>query len=196
MPRSIRSLALLTVLMTFLVTACSKSSDGGGDGGTSAAPTTTDAATYVDGVCTALGDWKTGLDDDNQQLQSALGSGTPTPEDTKTALVTFLTATVDGTKTMVADIKALGVPDIDNGDQVASALSGAMDDVQTLFEGALDKVEGLSTDDPQAMAGALTQLGTDITQGSNDIGDALGDLDTPDLETAAKDSESCQALSA
>ena len=74
---------------------------------TSDAPTT-DATTYVDGVCTALGDWKTGLDDDNEQLQSARSAGQPTPEDTKTALVDLPTATVDGTKAMISDIEALG----------------------------------------------------------------------------------------
>ena len=75
-------------------------------------------------------------------------------------------------------------------------MSSALGEVVTLFEGALDNVEGVSTDDPQAMASALTDIGADITEGSTGIGTALGDLDTPELEDAAKNSTSCQALSA
>jgi hypothetical protein len=197
--RSTRSFLFAIVLVALVTAACS-SSDGSsdGDGGDTAseAPTTTDATTYVDGVCTALTDWQSGLDSDNETLQAALSDGQPTPEETKTALVDFLSATVDGTKAMVSDIEGLGTPDIDGGDQVASTLSSALGDVVTLFEGALDNVESLSTDDPQAMASALTDIGADITEGSTGIGTALGDLDTPELEDAAKDSTACQALSA
>jgi predicted small secreted protein len=193
--RSTRSILFAMVLVALVTAACSSSNGDGGDSA-SETPTTSDATTYVDGVCTALTDWQSGLDSDNQTLQGALSDGKPTPEETKTALVDFLSATVDGTKTMVSDIEGLGTPEIDNGDQVASTLSSALGDVVTLFEGALDNVESLSTDDPQAMASALTDIGADITQGSTGIGTALGDLDTPELEDAAKDSTACQALSA
>jgi hypothetical protein len=189
--RSTRSFLMVLAAVAFATASCSSSSnDGEGDSGET---TTTDAATYIDGVCTSLSDWKTGLDDDNLALQTAL-DGTPTPEESKTALVDFLTTTVDGTKAMVSDIEALGVPDVDGGDEIASTLSTELGKVTTLFEGVLDDVENLSTDDPQAMVTALGELGTTISDGSAGIGTALGDLDAPELEEAAQDSEACQAL--
>jgi hypothetical protein len=191
--RSTRS--FVAVVLTALITAACSSSSSGGDGGGDQAPAQTNASTYVDGVCTALGDWQSGLDADNATMEATLSSGTPTLDDTKTALVDFLTSTVDGTKAMVSDIEALGVPDVDGGDEVASTLSAALGEVVTLFQGALDNVEGLSTDDPAGMTTALTDLATNISQGSTEIGDALSGLDTPELETAANDSEACAAIS-
>lgn len=179
--RSARSFSCALVFAALVSAACSSQ---------------TDATTYVDGVCTALTDWQSGLETGNEALESTLSGGQPTPEDTKTALVDFLSATVEGTQTMVTDIEDLGVPDVDGGDEIASTLSSALGEVVTLFQGTLDDVEGLATDDPQAMASALGELGTDITEGSAGIGTALGDLDTPELEEAAKDSDACQALGA
>ena len=198
--RSPRSILFAVVLASLLAAACSSDGSGGAEGGDGGdggenAPAQTGAGSYVDGVCTALTDWQSGLETDNQALQSSLTEGTPTPDETKTALVDFLSSTVDGTKAMVSDIEALGVPDVEGGDQVATALSSALGGVVTLFESALSDVEGLSTDDPAAMATALTELGTDISQGSAGIGTALGDLDTPELEEAAKSSEACKAIS-
>ena len=194
--RSLRSILFAAVVASLLAAACSADGSGGGEGDDGEnAPVQTGARAYVDGVCTALTDWQSGLETDNQALQSSLTEGTPTPDETKTALVDFLSSTVDGTKAMVSDIEDLGVPDVKGGDQIATALSSALGSVVTLFGSALSDVEGLSTGDPAAMATALSELGTDISQGSAGIGTALGDLDTPELEEAAQDSEACQAIS-
>ena len=141
MIRSTRSTLLAVVLTAAVAVACSSSSGDDADGAASEAPTTTDAATYIDGVCTALGDWKTGLDDDNDALQAAL-AGTPAPEETKTALVGFLTTTVDSTKAMVSDIQALGAPEIDGGEEVASTVQTELGKVVTLFQGVLGRSRG------------------------------------------------------
>jgi hypothetical protein len=196
--RSPRSLVLIVVVGSLLATGCSQSSsDDAGDGdGTSAAAAQTDAATYVDGVCTALNDWQSSLDADNQDLQALLSGTDPSPEETKTGLVTFLTATVEGTKTMASDIESLGVPDVEGGAEIASTLSSAFDDVVAQFQGALDDVEALSTDDQKEMTKALAQVGSDISEGSSGIGEALGDLDTSQLNEAAKNSQACGALTA
>jgi hypothetical protein len=193
--RSTRSLVLIVVVSSLLAAGCS-SDDASDGGGTSGAPAKTDAATYVDGVCTALNDWQGRLDADNQHLQDLLDGTDPSPDETKTALLTFLTATVEGTKTMVSDIESLGVPDVEGGAGIASTLSSAFDEVVTQFQGALDDVEALSTDDPKAMTKALAQVGSDISEGSSGIGEALGDLDTSQLNEAAKDSQACGALTA
>jgi hypothetical protein len=196
--RSTRLLVHIVAAGSLLAAGCSTSSsdDARDDGGTSAAVAQTDAATYVDGVCTALTGWQSRLDADNQHLQDLLSGTDPSPEKTKIALVTFLTATVEGTETMVSDIESLGVPDVEGGAAIASALSSAFDDVVTQFKGALNDVEALSTDDAQAMTKALTQVGNDISEGSSGIGEALGGLDTSQLNEAAKDSQACGALTA
>ncbi len=192
--RLTRSVVLMLTLGILVTASCSSSSsDGGGDGGTGAAPTTSDASTYVTGVCTALTDWKDGIDSDQQQLQSAL-SGQPSPEGAKSALTDFLSSVVDGTKTMVADVKALGAPDVDGGSELAASLNQGLESVSTTFETALAKVQGMSTDDPAALAQSMTALGTDIQNGTSGISDAFNGLDTGELKTAASESAACAPL--
>ena len=123
--RSARSFSCALVLVALVSAACSSSSGDDAGGGDDANETAaqTDATTYVDGVCTALSDWQSGMEAGNDALESTLSGGQPTPEDTKNALVGFLSATVEGTQTMVTDIADLGVPDVDGGEEIASTLS-------------------------------------------------------------------------
>ncbi len=196
-----RSFAIVLAAAAFL-TACSSSSSSTVATGTSAVPTSaapssvaaTDAATYMESLCTSIDTWQTSIKDGNTTFQDAISAPGTTPQAVKDALDTYLTSAVQDTQTMADEVEALGTPAVDGGDQAASTVVGALNDVATLFQGALDTVQGVDVTNPAAMGTALADLATKVQQGSKDITDALGTLEGGELATVAADIPACQSI--
>ena len=189
-------------LATVLLAACSKSSTSATPAAStvsisesaSASIAATDVTTYMTGLCTSVGDWKTSIQAGNKTFQDTLSSGTPTPEDVKSALSAYLTAAVQDTQTLVTQIQAMGPPDVDGGSDVHAQVVAALNSVSTLFQNALTSVQGLDTTNPAQMATALQGLATTLQQGSKDISDAFGSIQTGEFATAAQNIPACQSL--
>ena len=102
--------------------------------------------------------------------------------------------TTDARK-LAADVKAAGVPDVSNGQQISSALQTAF----TRFEAALTtyqtQVNQLPTSSPTAFKTASSQLTTSLQQSLGGIGSGLSGLKSPQLVQAASHTPACQSLS-
>jgi hypothetical protein len=149
----------------------------------------------MDSLCTSIGEWQQGIEQGNQEFQQSITSGQPSPESIKEGLQTYLQSAVDSTEALVADIEALGAPDIDGGEQIATAMSDAMNQVATIFQTLLDGVSGLDTSDPGSMAQAMQDLGPDLQQAVSEIQTAFEGIQGPDLDQIVADTPSCAALS-
>ena len=197
MRRSIaRALALLLALT--LLAACSD--DGGGEGGGTGGDDggTTDQVTapadYVEGLCTAVGDFQDDLEQQGTEFQNAFGSGTPSPEEAKDTLATFVGDLSTRTQQLIDDVQALGTPDVDNGDEVRTALTSAFERVVEAFDQAEADIEALSTDDPAALAEGFTEVGTQLQEAGTDISASFDDLQSPELDEAAADVPACSGI--
>jgi predicted small secreted protein len=151
------------------------------------------AASYADAVCSDVTTWQKAIKSESTSFQADVSNAT-SPDAVKTALEGFLTSVVDDTQTMVNDIKALGAPAVDGGEEAHTALVNGLTSIQTVFQTALDNVKSTSSSDPQALAKALQGIGTDIQNGTQDMQNALSGLSNPGLDTAFNDTPSCQAL--
>jgi len=191
----VRALALLLALT--LVAACGGDDDGGGagdgdDGGTSDQVTV--PADYAEGLCTAIGDFQEDLQQQSTEFQNAFGSGTPSPEQAKDTLATFVGDLSTRTQQLIDEVDALGTPDVDNGEEVRETLTSAFERVVEAFDQAEADIDALSTDDPAALAEGFTEVGTQLQAAGTDISSSFDDLQSPELDEAAADVEACSGI--
>jgi len=166
---------------------------GGGTTGAEPAPTTTEPQAYVDGMCAAMTVWVDALQGGNEDLQGAL-AGIGSPGEAVDLLEAYLRETVEATDTLIADVEALGAPDVEGGEEAAGAVIEAFEGVRTALAGAADEVAGLDTSDPQALTDALLNLSTELTQASGDVVGPLARTPIPELEQAYADSAVCNPV--
>lgn len=197
MRRAITS-AMALLLALSLLAACSSGDDGGGGGSgggnDGSGDTVTAPADYAEGLCTAIADFQTDLDRQSAELQDALGKGTPSPADMKDTLVTFVSGLSDRTHELIDDVEALGTPDVENGEEVRSTLTGAFETVVAAFDEAEADIEALSTDDPTALVQGFTDVGTKLQEAGTEISTSIGDIQSPELVEAAADVEACSGV--
>ena len=194
--RSVRVAAVLAFVV--LAGACSKSSSSttagpaSGDA-TSSSPAASapSAAAYVKDACTAMTDWLTAIQTRAGDLSSISGGDVAAA---KTAMLDFLDGVLTDTDTMVSTVEGLGAPDVTDGASAHEALVGVLKQARDLFGGFRDDVADLPTDDPQAFATALTQLGTNLDASSSDIGNAFSDFQNEELDSAFSAEPACAPL--
>ena len=197
MRRAITSVLALLLALSLLA-ACSSGDDGGGGGSGGGDGGSADAATapadYAEGLCTAINDFQTDLDRQSAELQDALSQGTPSPADMKDTLVTFVSELSDRTHERIDDVEALGTPDVENGEEVRSTLTGAFETVAAAFDEAEADIDAISTDDPAALVQGFTDVGTKLQEAVTEISTSFGDIQSPELVEAAADVEACSGV--
>ena len=168
------------------------SADQGGDGDISSG--TTAPADFMRGLCTAISSYQADLETQNAAFQDEFSSGTPTPAETKDALIGFLDDIKARTQQLIDEVEELGTPEIENGESVRSAMVGAFQNVVDLFVEAKADIEGLSTDDPAGLVQGFTQVGTKLQEAGADIQNSLADFESPELSEAAADADACAGV--
>ncbi|MDQ3210957.1 MAG: hypothetical protein M3Q20_07190 [Actinomycetota bacterium] len=187
--------ALVFALPLTALAACgSDDPAGGGTDVTTAPAEATAPADFMEGLCAAIVSFQSDLETENASFQEGLSGGAPTPEETKTALGSFLGTAAARTEQLLDEVNELGTPDVDNGDDVRSALTTAFEQVVTLFNEAKTDIEGLSVDDPAALTEGFAAAGTNLQEAATGIGTSLEDLSSPDLEEAAAAAPSCKGV--
>jgi len=183
-------LATLVVPLGMLVMgACSS-----GDGGTDGEVETVSATEYATGVCGAIAGWVDDIQGLNQDLQANLD---PTSLDSlKDAMVGFLEDVTAATDSVIDEVEAVGIPDVEDGQAAADAVLSALRDSRDVFADAHDRVEGLSTADPAAFGEELQTLGTDLQSSMSGIGGELDQFASPELDEVSKDIPECQEVAA
>lgn len=179
-------LALAAVALAVGLTAC------GGDDGDG--EDTVSAETYVDTVCSSFTELGSVIESGQADLEEAL-SGESSPEQGRDLLVGFLTDAATAAEAARSSIADAGVPDVDNGSEVADALNGALTDLQAAMDDARASAEDISTDSPAAFAADAQEIATAAQESSQQIGESLSTVgENEELDTAAEDAESCQQL--
>lgn len=142
---------------------------------------------WADGVCSAMTTWKQAVTDAGTSLTSGLSTS---------GLQSAAESVETATETLVDDLKGLGRPETEAGEQaeeivtgLADGLSGEVETIRTTVEGA-SGVSG-TVQAVSSVAGILrtmgTQIGTAVT--------ALSQLDgAQEIEDAFDEADSCQEL--
>jgi hypothetical protein len=175
-----RGIAVVVALVAVVLTlsAC------GGDGGEeSVSP-----SEWADSLCTDLDQWKNSM----QSVASSFGGGNLTPENAQDAA----DEVGDSTETLIGELKDLGKPETEAGDQAQDEVDNLSDELQTgsdEIQRAADEVSSVS-DIPAAaatVAATATRVLTEITSSLT----TLSQLDAgAELKSAIDQSSACQGL--
>lgn len=149
-----------------------------GDGGSA-------ATEWADGLCSAITDWTESV----QATSNSLKGGNLSEDSLKDAADDFKSATQE----FVDDVRGLGTPDTDSGDQAKEEidqLADSVDENVKKIEDAVDDGGGLATT-VSAVTTALSSMGEQLSAAFT----SLEQLDPGgELEEAFRDAESCDEL--
>ncbi len=190
------ALVLAGALAATVLAACGGGSDSSSE---TAAATTAEAAAAVPAdewaasVCTAVGDWQTELQ------SSAPDAGNLTDiESAKQTLGDFLDGASTATDEMVSEVEAAGVPDVENGEEIAQKFQANLAAVGDSFDQAKTDLDALSTDDPTGFAAGLQGIATTLTTAGTEAGQAFDKLaaeyPSAGIDDAAAEVPECAAL--
>lgn len=158
----------------------------GGSGGSGGDP----IAAWAGGLCSALTAWTTVVETAGTTIRAS-----PSAE----SLPEAVSDVVAATETLAGDLRSLGQPETEAGQQTEETLTGLADSLQA-------EADTLSTTVEQATAGGLTGLleAVPAITGSlgamvNAVGQSFSDLEALDtkgeIERAFNDAESCTSFS-
>ena len=176
-----RLLTLAAVCAMLVSSAC-----GGSGGGSSQSAT----ETWADGVCSSLNTWKSSV----TAAGNSITDGSGVDED---QVRTAVDQVKGATTKLSSDLKSLGKPDTEAGQQAQDALtklSGQLDeDVQQISQA----VEGASG--PTAAIGIATSVGASLTQAQTQVSAAFSTIEDADakgeLRDAFQSSDACKQFS-
>ena len=173
---------IFAVLASLLVIAgCGSSSSG------------VSANSYVKSVCAAIKPFVTDIQARSNSLNlTSLSS----PAQGKQALEGFMTAAVADSQKAVDQLKAAGVPNVNNGKNISSALVDAFTKVKSALSAAQSQAAALPTGSVAAFRTAGQSLATAIRASFASIGAGLGGLKSAELSKAAKSTPACQSIGA
>ena len=151
-------------------------------------------ADWADAVCTSLSDWRTSI----ASLTEA--GDEPLTADT---LRDRLDEAGQATSALVGELRDLGPPDLETGDDVEQALDDAAAGLQTRFEDVQSAAEDATeAESSSELLSALTEISQDVAALLSEAGDVVATLQSAslfgdasaELEQAFAESDSCQTL--
>ena len=170
--------AAAVIAAAVLAAGCGKSSS-------SSAPSPSD---WANSLCSALTTWSTSV----KSATGSLKGGNVSESSLKSAAGDI----TDASNTLVSDLKGLGKPDTQGGQQAKDAIDQLSIEVKTdvgKMQSAVDNASGLSG----AMA-AATSVSTTLSTMGNQINSTASKLDQADakgeLQKAFKDAPACSSL--
>ena len=151
------------------------------------------AAEWADSVCTSLGDWRESI--------SGLAdvSGEPLTADT---LRDRLDEADSATTQLITDLRDLGAPDLEAGDDVEEDLNDAAAELESRFEDLRESAEAAADAPASEFLSQLAALASDFAALQTAIGTVVTTLQNADVAEEAKaeldqafsSAPSCQAL--
>jgi hypothetical protein len=155
-------------------------------------------AQWVNGVCETLSDWRDEVQEEADDFRSSVSSDSSV-SDVKDQFVQFLDDVVESTKSMLSDLRDLGIPDIGQGSKIAATMRTGLRKVQQGFEDAHARAEDLSTSNRSRFTRELESISDALDKSSSAAGDvfdsAKNKYDTKQLDTAENKSPACKGLS-
>jgi hypothetical protein len=168
---------VVALLAAFLASGC-----GGGDGGDSS------ATEWAGSVCSAITTWK----DSITSTADSLKGGNLSEDALKSAADDVESATSD----FVDDVRGLGKPDTDAGEQAKESLDQLADEADqnlSAIKSAVDNASGVS-----GAVAAVTAISSALSTMGNQLSSTFTELEQLDaggeLESAFKEADSCKTL--
>ncbi|GIF19844.1 hypothetical protein BJ973_006886 [Actinoplanes tereljensis] len=162
--RPARPLAVLLLLALILPTAAACGSSHG-------------ARAWAASVCTTLSPWRTEIGSLTSRAQQQMDVAT-TPGQAKENLARLFAGAQDASERARAGVAKAGVPDVDDGKQIADGFTGSLAAMRDAYGRAASGIDGLATAPAKAF---YAQVGTVVDQLNNDY--EASSLDTSKLNS-------------
>ncbi len=190
MPRSKLAAVGTTLLLTASLAACGGGDDGGDAGEEDAAGggETVSASAWASDVCTAVGDWVTTIQEQSASIATDFTSGTP--EEGKEVLTSFIGDAVTETETLIEEVDAAGVPDVDGGEEFAQELSDAFGQARDVLADVQTQIDALPAD-PKEFQQAAAEIGPSIQEALGAVGQSISEPEAQELKDAFEEEEAC-----
>ena len=180
-----RSLLAATVAgVALLAAGCGSSSDSSSSSSSDTLPTTE----WADSLCSAVNTWKTSITSAADPITSG--------DISKDSLTTAVDDVKSSTETLTADLRALGKPDTEAGQEAKDSVDKLSTDLQSGVTSIEDELNGASgiagyIAAAPAIATTLKTMGTDVTSTITTLPglDAKGEI-----QSAFNDASSCADL--
>ena len=173
--------ATLSVLLAFALGACGGSSNN------------VTAAKYVKSICTALGAWKSEVQNAGKKLQSS-GAATADPPAAKRDYVRFVSALRAATEGAATALKKAGTPSVSNGKSIADGLTGAFSRGADGLVKADSQAQAIPTSNATVFEAGASAVTTQIRNSLQGIA-TITPRNSAGLRTAAGREPSCRVLS-
>jgi hypothetical protein len=149
------------------------------------------ATAWADSVCSSLVTWKSSI-----EALADVSGGTLTPE----SLAEKIDAAETATSTLVSELKGLGAPDLESGDELQQQLQTSADELQSSVETLKQSAEEAASSDEflQSLAALAPQFQALLDGASATVDDLenanVGEDAKAELQAAFAGSEPCQEL--
>jgi len=179
MPWFRRSLLVVPLAAMLIASGC-----GGSGGGSSKSS----AETWADGVCGSLNTWKSSVTDAGASI-----TGGSMSQDQVTSAVNQVK---DATSKLSSDLKGLGRPDTESGQQAQQELQQLGDGIEQHANKARDLVDGASGSGAAGIVDTARSLLVEIGAAADQLKSALTSLEQAgqDIRDGIQSSDSCQKL--
>lgn len=193
MPARKLTLVALGLLLTLGLAACGgDDGDGGGDpAGDGGGGEGASAPAYAAEVCGAMKDWVTTVQEKSAALGESAAAGDA--EAGKDLLVTLLGDISAATGDLVAAVEEAGVPEVDNGEEIAANLADAFRQAQQILDNAREDVEALPSN-PAAFQQGAAEIGPTLQEAISSITESLEGSQSDELDRAFEEEEACQSV--
>jgi hypothetical protein len=156
---------------------------------------------WVSTFCGSVVTWETGVKTRTTKLNKTVANlkktGRTSLPTIRRQLVGFLADIVTSTRAVGAKMKAVGAPDVKDGDKIQAGVLSAFSQLTKAFDDARKTALKLPLTNRQAFTKKAIALGTTIQASTNRIGaafQALNRYSTPELNDAAKKDATCLKL--
>jgi hypothetical protein len=150
---------------------------------------------YVDHVCTSVTTWLHAVQSSSAEFGRKLGPGS-TPAAAKQAVEGVMGSSVADSEHVVRELRAAGIPDVPEGDKIATAVIASFQEATSALRGVQAQVRGLPTGESHAFLAAAKQIGASVRNSLASISSGLASLHSQELQRAAAGSEACRDLGA
>jgi hypothetical protein len=142
-------------------------------------------------VCLAVKPWSSSINSAVSSAQQKITSGS-SPTQIKADLLTLYGGARDASTKALGQVRAAGIPDADNGEDVARQFTAALTTARDAFGRAATRTAALSTSDKNAFYTAVVTVGQQLTQENNQNSAGFSHVSSSQLQKAFDTEPECQ----
>ncbi|WP_163508097.1 hypothetical protein [Fodinicola acaciae] len=135
--------------------------------------------------------WSTSINSAVTAAQQKITSGS-SPVQIKADLLTLYGGARDASTKALGQVQAAGIPDADNGEDVAKQFTAALTTARNAFAHAATRTAALSTSDKGAFYSAVVTIGQQLTQENSQNSAGFSNVSSTQLQKAFDTVPECQ----